>query len=336
MNPALRHPSVARALANALGCVSFTCFAVGVAQAQSDAFPSRPITVIVPAAVGATSQQIQALSPCYSSALGQQVIVENRPGAGGAIGAGAVKSARPDGYTLVFAATPVFSVVPHLTTTTYTLDDFVAIGNLTATPMLMVARMNAPYKSFQEFLAYSKGRPTEVNFASGGVGTSMHLTGEALQVVAGLDFTHVPFQGGVPAVQGLLSNSADVVIGPPALFKAMIDADRLRPLALFGETRFRGLPNVPTARELGTDLVELLKSGLLAPRGTPKPVLDKLVKGFADAMNDRKCTDTMTKANMDLYYMGPDAFEKDLKAEVARYDKLFANTRFAARVRVQK
>lgn len=328
--------AIRRTLVSGFGSLLLACVPWTDGWSQGEVFPSRTITVIVPAAVGATSQQIQALAPCLSTALGRQVIVENRPGAGGAIGAAAVKSARPDGYTLVFAATPVFSVVPHLTRTTYTVDDFVAIGNLTATPMLMAARANAPYRSFQEFLAHARANPTAVNFASGGVGTSMHLTGEALQVVAGVDFTHVPFQGGVPAVQGLLSDSADVVIGPPSLLKAMIEAERLRPLVLFGDTRYRTMPGVPTARELGTELVENLKSGLLAPKGTPGPVVEKLVKAFADAMNDAKCTEQMTRANMDLLYLAPEPFEKDLRAEVARYDKLFANPRFAARVKVQK
>jgi tripartite-type tricarboxylate transporter receptor subunit TctC len=322
-----------RTLSVWLGFLSLACTPWGATYAQVDQFPSRPITIIVPAAIGATSLQIQMLSPCYSRILGKQVLVENRPGAGGAIGAAAVKSARPDGYTLLFAATPVFSVVPHLAPSSYTVEDFIAIGNLTATPMLMAARANATYNSFKEFLAYAKAHPSSVNFASGGVGTSMHLTGEELQVVASLDFTHVPFQGGGPAVQGLLSNSADIIIAPPSLLTTMIVAGKLRPLVLFGETRYRTLPNIPTARELGVDLVENLKSGLLAPRGTPQPIVEKLVKGFADAINDENCSEQMTKANVDLMYLKPEQFERALKAEVIRYDKLFSNPRFASRVK---
>ncbi len=333
MKHAVLAPRAGRSPAAWLSAVLLACLPWSAAQAQADAFPNRPVTVIVPAAFGATTLQIQVLAPCMSRVLGKQVVVENRAGAGGGIGATAVKNARPDGHVLLFMATPVISVVPHLAPVNYTLDEFIPIGNLSATPMLMAARANAPYKTFRDFLAFAKGNPTAVNFASGGVGTSMHLTGEDLQVVASLDFTHVPFQGGGSAVQGLLSDSADVVIAPPSLLTPTITAGKLRPLVLFGDARYRAMPNVPTARELGVDLVENLRSGLLAPRGTPAPVVDTLVKAFAEAMNDDKCKEQLAKASVDVQYLGPDDFGRALKAEVARYDRLFANPRFSSRVK---
>ena len=322
-----------------LGRMSSLFFALSLSMVlapgarAADEFPTRAITIIVPAAFGATTLQIQVLAPCLSNLLGKQVIVENRPGAGGGIGTTAVKNAKADGYTLLFAATAVLSIVPHLSPMTYGLQDFVPIGNVTGVPMLMVARATAPYQTFEEFMAYAKANPKLVNFASGGHGTSMHMTGEELQVVTGVDFTHIPFQGGGPAIQGLLSNSADIVIAPPSLSKPTVDSGRLRTLALFSEARHPSLPDVPTAREKGVEVIETLKSGLLAPAGIPVEAQLKLVEALATAMNNQQCVDQLLKKNFDPLYLPPAAFGQALQTEISRYDKLFSNAKFAERVK---
>lgn len=303
------------------------------AAAQEEAFPTRPITVLIPAAFGNTTLQMQVVAPCMAKILGRQVLVENRPGAGGAIAAGAVKVAKPDGHTLLFAATAVFSVVPHLNTATYTWNDFVAIGNLTAMPMLMAARSTAPYKTLKELQTFAAANPGAVNFASGGLGTSMQLTGEEMQILTGLTFTHIPFAGGGPAVQALMSGNADLIVAPPSILKPALDRGSIRPLALFSEARHPSLQDVPTGRELGVDLVENLKSGLIAPRGVPAPVADKLTRALENAMNDEQCKEKMTQLNIDMLFMPPEQFDRVMRTEVARYEKLFANPAFVSRVK---
>lgn len=296
-------------------------------------FPSRPVTVLIPAAFGNTTLQMQVVAPCMGKVLGKQVLVENRPGAGGAIAAGAVKASKADGHTLLFAATAVFSVVPHLNTATYSWNDFVAIGNLTAVPMLMAARSTAPYKTVKELVGFAKANPGAVNFASGGLGTSMQLTGEEMQILSDVTFTHIPFPGGGPAVQALMSGNADLIVAPPSILKPALDRGAIRPLALFSEARHAALPDVPTGREAGVDLVENLKSGLVGPKGIPQPAYDKLVRALETAVKDGQCKEQMDKINMDLAYMPPAEFDKVMRAEVARYQKLFANPTFVSRVR---
>jgi len=303
------------------------------AGAQDDAFPARPITVLIPAAFGNTTLQMQVVAPCMAKALGKQVLVENRPGAGGAIAAGAVKAAKPDGYTLLFAATAVFSVVPHLNTATYTWNDFMAIGNLTAVPMLMAARSTAPYKTLKDLVAFGKSNPGVVNFASGGLGTSMQLTGEEMQILSNVTFTHIPFPGGGPAVQALMSGNADLIVAPPSILKPALDRGAIRPIALFSEARHPALPEVPTGREQGLDLVENLKSGLVAPKGLPPAVADKLVRALETAVKDEQCREQMVKINMDVAYMPPQQFDTVMRGEVARFEKLFSNPVFVSRVK---
>ena len=331
-NPRFRYAK-GRPLSTVLGSALLTLLPWGTALAQSDSFPGNAITVVVPIAAGATATQIRVLASCMSTALGgTSVIVENKPGAGGAIGTTTVRNAKPDGYTLLFIATPVISVVPHLTPATYTLGDFAPVGNLSGTPMLMAARQDAPFKTFEEMLKYARSNPNAINFASGGVGTSMHLTGVELQAVASLEFTHVPFQGGAPALNAVISGVADVIIAPPSLLTPMIEAGRLRPLVLFGDTRYKHYPNVPTARESGVDVVENLRSGLLAPRNVPKPVLAKLESAFKSALEDPRCIGALEKADIDISYLNAAQFEQDLQQQVARYNRLFANPKFSSRV----
>lgn len=332
LNPSRRHDR-GRRLAALLGSALLGLLPWGAARSQSDSFPAKAITVVVPVAAGATATQIRVLGSCMSTALGgASVVVENKPGAGGAIGSTMVKNAKPDGYTLLFIATPVISVVPHLTPSTYTLSDFAPIGNLSGTPMLMAARQDAPYKTFEEMLKYARANPNAINFASGGVGTSMHLTGVELQAVANLEFTHVPFQGGAPALNAVISGVADVIIAPPSLLTPMIEAGRLRPLVLFGETRYKRYPNVPTAREFGVDVVENLRSGLLAPRDVPRPVLARLETAFKVALADPRCIGALEKADIDIDYLDAAQFEQDLQQQVARYNRLFANPKFSSHV----
>ena len=332
LNPWPRHDS-GRLRCALFGSALLCLMPWGAARSQSDNFPAKAITVIVPVAAGATATQIRVLGSCMSTALGgASVVVENKPGAGGAIGTTTVKNAKPDGYTLLFIATPVISVVPHLTPSTYTLGDFAPIGNLSGTPMLMAARQDAPFKNFEELLKYARRNPNVINFASGGVGTSMHLTGVELQTVAGLEFTHVPFQGGAPALNAVISGVADVIIAPPSLLTPMIEAGRLRPLVLFGDTRYKHYPDVPTAREFGVDVVENLRSGMLAPRAVPRSVLARLEKAFKSAIDDPRCVGALEKADIDIDYLNAAQFEQDLQQQVTRYDRLFANPRFASRV----
>ena len=209
---------------------------------------------------------IRALAPALGNVLGQQIVVENREGGGAIIGTAAVKSAPPDGYTLLFTGTAALSVVPHLRKSGYVIDDFEPIGNVTATPLIVTARGNAPFKTLAELVAYAKDNPGKVNMGSAGSGTSTHIVGEAFQAAAGIKFTHVPFRGVGAATNAMLSGDVDLVIGVPGVMVPHFATGKLMPMASTGKGRSEFAPDVPSLFETGLDVVEETKFGLSSTR----------------------------------------------------------------------
>jgi tripartite-type tricarboxylate transporter receptor subunit TctC len=246
-----------------------------VARAQSP-WPDKPVKVIVPfPAGGATDNLARAFAQQLSEALGQPFIIDNRPGAAGAIGTDAVAKAPPDGYTLLFGPANPLTIVPHLRKTPYALEDFVPVARLGTYIAGLVVRNSLPVKSLPEFVALAKAKPGQLTFGSSGNGGMAHIRIEALKQAAGIDVVHVPYKGGPPEMQDLLGDRLDAmtenIIFPQA------KAGHLRMLAIIGDERHPDFPDVPTVAEAGYPEINTPGTfAVFAPRGTPQAIVDKL------------------------------------------------------------
>jgi len=275
----------------------------------------RAITIIVPYAPGATDREVRALAAVAEKTLGQPVVVENRPGGGGAIGAQAVARAAPDGQTLLYAAAAVATALPLLRQLPYGFDDLVPVARMTANPHVLAARADAPFRTLAEMIAYARANPEKVVFGSSGAGTAVHLAGAAFARRAGIRINHVPFQGLAPAIAAALGGTVDFVIGLPVAIVPQAEAGKLRPLAQFGATRAPTLPNVPTLREQGVDLTLTVDIGLMAPKATPPATIARIAEAFRGALASPEFTTFARTGRITPGYLGPAEFGAALRAD---------------------
>src|SRR5882762_3956516 len=262
------------------------CGAAPHASAQS--YPTRPIRLVVPfGAGGGTDNLARIVEPLVSKALGQPLVIENRPGGGSIIGMDAVAKAHPDGHTLAMTDTSI-AVNPSLKPLPYdTLNDFAPVSLLATAPVILMSHPKVPAKTLQEFIAFAKAQPGKFNYASGGNGASTHLGGELLKLVAGIDVVHVPYKGTGPAMNDLIGGHVDVMFSGISSARPYLDAGTLRALAVTGETRNAATPDVPTFAEAGLPGVTASTYwGVLAPKGTPQEIVDRVSMAFAQAMKD--------------------------------------------------
>jgi tripartite-type tricarboxylate transporter receptor subunit TctC len=269
------------------------------------------------------------MAPTLSRILGQQVVIENREGGGAVIGTNAVKNATPDGYTILFTGTSALAVVPHMRKNVgYTADDFVAIGNATGTPLLVGVRADAPYKTLKELVAYAKANPGKINMGSAGPGTTTHMAGEAFQLAAGIDFTHIPFKGVGAATQAILGGNSDIVFGVPTTILPHAQSGKLRVLASMGPKRSEFAPDAPTLVESGYDVLEVTRFGFFAPKATPPAVQQKLVDAVAQAVREPDFVAAMKKSNTTVLYLTPEELRAVVEAESKHWAKFLQNPRF--------
>ena len=251
------------------------------AFAQSnDSWPARPVRVVVPYAPGAMGDVvIRRLSDGLRSELGQTIVVENRPGAGGNIGTRVVEQAAPDGYTVLIAATNNFTINQFL----YKdlgfdpLKRFDAVTILVDVPSVLFVPAGLPAQTFREFVTWARANPGKANYGSPGSGTTTHLAGEAINKAFGLGMTHVPYKGAGAVITALLGGEVQFFLGGAGLGAAHVKAGKLRALAVAAKTRLDALPEAPTFAEAG--LVAISASnwwGMAVPAGTPKPAIDRL------------------------------------------------------------
>ena len=316
-------------LAAALSALSLV-FPFGTASAQT--YPDRPIKIIVPYGPGGSDVQMRLAQPFMTQLLGQPLVVENRPGGGATMGTAAVHNANPDGYTLLFTGTAPLTVSPHMRKLPYKMDDFIPIGNVTGTALVVVARADAPFKSLAELMAYAKQNPGKVNMASNGIGTTTHIVGEALQLVGGVKFTHIPYTGLAQVVAAMLNGSADFVIGIPGSFMTQIKAGALRALATTGNARSEFVPEVPTLKESGLNVVEETKFGLLAPKGVAPAAVSKLTTALKAAVQSKEFVDRMRSNFVTAVYLDPAGFTDALRQEDEYWSAMLKRPEFRALV----
>ena len=293
--------------------------AASIAQAQ-DAYTSRPIKMIVPYPPGGSSDNAaRIVAERLSAQLGQPIVVDNRGGAAGTLGAQAAEKEKPDGYTLLLAPTAVFAITPHLRKVPYEPFGFEPVGLVATAPSIAVVPKDSPVHSIQDYIALAKKRPGEVTFGSAGPGSITQLYGEMLKQRAGINILHVPYKGSAEALTGLLGKQVDIIIDPVALPQAVGGA--VRPIAIFGERRIPELPNVPTIAESGYDIDIPSWFGLFAPKGTPPEIVAKVSAELAKVLKTPDVEQRLLKANLFAAYLDPAAFAKKLKQD----DQLFGD-----------
>src|SRR5260221_8254846 len=247
------------------------------AQAQ-DAYPSKPLRLILPFPPGGGTDILGRLvAERLAARLGQPVVTDNRGGAGGNVGAEAAARAAPDGYTLLFAATTL-AISPSLyAKLNYDLKDLAPISLVATVPNVMITHPSVPARTLQEFIALARAKPGELNFGSGGNGTSNHLGGELFNMVAGVKLVHIPYKGVNLAMNDAMAGNVQLVLIGITAAAPQIKAGRLRALAVLAPQRSAALPDVPTAAASGLpDLDVTTWYGLLAPAGTPRPIIARL------------------------------------------------------------
>ena len=264
------------------------CLLGAPAAAQAQNFPNRTITLVIPFAPGGSNTIVgRVIADRMSELLGEKIVVDNRPGAGGTVGTRAVARSEPDGYTILLSFTGTMAIAPSLYKNPGydPRKDFAPIGLIGNAPNSLVVHPSFPAKSVAELIAYAKANPGKVNFGSAGAGTVSHITGEYFAYSAGIKLVHIPYKGTGPALTDLLGGHIPMAFAPIPASHANVSGGLLRALAVTSTTRSSLLPDVPTVAESGLPGFDAsLYYGLVAPAGTPRPVIDKLNKVLRDAL----------------------------------------------------
>jgi tripartite-type tricarboxylate transporter receptor subunit TctC len=289
------------------------------AAAQED-YPSKPITMVIPFPPGGVADTVgRPIAEALSRILKQQVIVENKAGAGGGVGMGQVAKAKADGYTVMMALSSI-TILPEADKVLnrnplYQLNQLKAIARITADPTVLVVRADSPWKTFADFLSEVKKNPGKYNFGSSGNYGTMHVPMEMLKASSNTFMVHVPYTGAGPAILGLLGNQIDALATGPSTIVSQIKAGKLRALAHWGEGRLASLPDVPSLKELGQPIQFAQWAGLFVPANTPEPIVVKLREAAKLAATDPKVVQTINTAGSPILYLDQPAFEKYIDAE---------------------
>jgi tripartite-type tricarboxylate transporter receptor subunit TctC len=300
--------------------------AVAVTGAFAQSYPDRPIRVVVGVPAGGTPDVMaRSVTTGMSKILGQPLVMDNRGGAGGLIGAEVAAKAAPDGYTLFVASPGPMTILPHMHTKLEydPLRDFVPIGLIASNPFLLIVNPSLPAKSIKELIALAKAQPGKLNYASAGNGAANHLAMELFKSMAGVNITHVPYKGAPQAVSDVLAGHMNMMFNsiPPVL--AQIKAERFRALGVGSMKRNPQLPDVPTINEAGVPGYESITwFGMLAPVKTPKPVLSRVSDAFRKVITSHEVRSLLESQGADPGSGQPQEFAALIRREYDRNAKV--------------
>jgi tripartite-type tricarboxylate transporter receptor subunit TctC len=293
----------------------------GVAQAQQ--FPTRPVTLIVPwPAGGSTDIGMRALASATEKHLGQSIVIENKPGAGGTIGpANMAGGAKPDGYTVSQLPITVFRM-PFIQKTTFDpTRDFTYIIHITGYTFGVVVKADAPWKTFDELVEYARANPGKINYGTPGTGTSLHITMEQIAKLKGIRWTHVPFKGVSESMNALLGGHIDGVSDSTG-WAGSVDGGQARLLVTWGAGRTRNWPNVPNLKESGIDMVSNSPFGVGGPKGMDPVVVKILHDAFRKGMEEQSYKDSMAKLDQEAFYLDTAAYQAYAMKQVEEQKQL--------------
>jgi tripartite-type tricarboxylate transporter receptor subunit TctC len=297
-------------------------------------YPNRPLKLIVPfPPAGATDIVGRIVAQKLGEQMGQPVVVENKPGAGGSIGSDLAAKSAPDGYTLLMATSSTHSIGPVLQKLPYDpIRDFAPITHVANVPNVLVVSPVLPVNSVQELIAYAKARPGQLNFASSGVGTIVHLNGELFKMLAGVDLVHVPYKGTALSIPDVANGSVAMLFDSLASVQPHIKAGRVRPLAVNAQRRSALMPEVPTLAEAGMPAFDRYTwFGMFAPAGTPKDIVARVNAEVATALKAPDLLERFAAAGAEAVGSTPEQFVERIKSDAAKWAEVIR----AANVKVQ-
>ena len=288
-----------------------------------DAYPQRPITMVVPFPPGGVADvSARPVAAALEKILGQPVVVLNKGGAGGAIGTAAVATAKPDGYTLLMGLASI-STLPEADRlfarpAAFELNQLLPLARVTADPTLLVVTSDSPYRTLKDVVDAAKQRPGLIPYSSSGNYGTYHIATEMFAAVAGIKMSHVPYNGGGPALRAILAKEVELGLLGPSVAAGNISARKLRALASWSAQRLPQLPDVPTLKELGFDIEYYIWSGVFAPAGTPAPVVAKLRTALQQAINDDSVKSALATAGSPIAYLDAPEFAAFFDADATR------------------
>ena len=290
----------------------------------AQAYPSRPVRIIAPTAPGGAPDILARLiGPWLSARLGQQFVVENRPGSGNNIGTEAVVRAAPDGYTLLMVSSSnAINATLYDKLNFVFLRDIAAVAGIISLPFVMVVNPSVPAKTVPEFTAYAKANPGKISFGSPGIGTPGHVAGELFKMMAGVEMIHVPYRGGGAVLSDLLGGQVQALFGTTSLTVEQVMAGKLRPLAVTSATRWEGLPDIPTVGDFVPGYEASSVFGLGAPKKTPVEIVDKLNRAINAALDDPKLKTRLVDLGGTLLAGSPADFDKLIAADTEKWGKV--------------
>jgi tripartite-type tricarboxylate transporter receptor subunit TctC len=296
--------------------------------AQAQPYPSKPLRMVVPFLPGGASDfAARIIGPRIGEALGQQIIIDNRGGAGGNVGMEVAARAAPDGYAMFFGNIGTLTINPHVYGRTLKIDplrEFVPVGLVSETTNLLTVHPSVPVRTAKEFIAFVKARPDQLNYASPGTGSLNHLQMELLRNMFGLKYVHVPYKGGAgPAVADVVGGHVTLTLQTLTSALPFVQSGRLRPLGVTAPVRVVYLPNVPTLSEQGIDLVSTSWQGMLFPAGTSPELVNRLHAAINQSLNVVEVRERLATGAQDLRLSTtPAEFGEYMRAESARWGKV--------------
>ncbi|WP_036596357.1 Bug family tripartite tricarboxylate transporter substrate binding protein [Ottowia thiooxydans] len=303
---------------------------LGMAQiASAQTYPEKPITLVIPyTAAGITDNSGRLVAKKLSERLGQPIVIDNRPGAGGAVGAEYAARAKPDGYTLFMGTrgTQVTNAMIQKDAKIPPASDFSSVYGFIDAATVVVVRADAPYKTLADLIAYAKANPGKLSYGTAGNGSAANLTGELFQDVAGIKMTHIPYRGSAPTVQDLLGGAIPVAFDYPATTASFLKSGRLRALAVVYGERIKSLPDVPTAAEAGVKGAESSSwMGFFAPAKTPKSVVERLSKEMGAVMQDPDVQQKISDMGAIPLHADSKALDKLIDEDHKRWSEVLKN-----------
>lgn len=305
------------------GCALALLAMFAAAQAQASSWPTRTVTVVVPfAAGGFTDILARLVSKHMSEKFGQPVIVENRAGAAGAIAANYVAAAAPDGYTLFFASASQISVAPLWQKVSYDPNAFEPVAIFGTIPFLMGVKASLPVKTVAEFVAYAKANPGKLNYATAGQGSTSHLIGAGFTAMTGIDMVHVPFKGSAPVTAALVQGTIETAFGGVSEMAAQMSNESVRIIAISAKERLPSLPDIPTIAETYPGFSLETWNGFVAPRGTPKDIIDKVSQATIEAAKSPEIAKRLLDLGIAATTTTPEEMAAVIKSDKTKYSEI--------------